>query len=103
MPFSDGVTSRAKSLFQILQEIVDKRISDKFDAEKIAMMYPHCTPKTKEAYYYRTVFEKSYPNLAKNFIPFYWMPKWIKVNDPSARFISHYAADKESKNKTIKK
>lgn len=67
-----------------------------FDPVLAEKKYPHCTPKTKEAYYYREVFEKSYPKLAENFIPFFWMPRWIDVQDPSARFISHYAADKET-------
>lgn len=72
---------------------------EKFDFDKAKEMYAHCTPKTKEAYYYRTVFEKNYPKLAENFIPYYWMPRWINVSDPSARFISHYAADKDKEKK----
>lgn len=94
--FSDGVTSRKKSLFTILQEIIDKRMPEVFDAEVAQQKYPHCTPKTKEAFYYREVFEKHYPKLAEKFIPFFWMPRWTESQDPSARFINHYAADKES-------
>ncbi|XP_018332735.1 asparagine synthetase [glutamine-hydrolyzing]-like [Agrilus planipennis] len=91
--FSDGVASEKKSLFTILAEIVDKRMPEKFDEIKAAEMFPHCTPKTKESFYYRTVFEKHYPSLANTLIPYFWMPKWINVNDPSARFITHYAAN----------
>lgn len=68
-----------------------------FNKELAAKKYPHCTPTTKEAFYYREVFEKSYPKCAESFIPFYWMPRWTTATDPSARFISHYAADKEEK------
>ncbi|XP_076270183.1 asparagine synthetase [Rhynchophorus ferrugineus] len=94
--FSDGVASKKKSLFVVLQEIVDKRMSECFDKEIAAKRFPHCTPTSKEALYYRNVFEKSYPDLAEKFIPYYWMPKWIEgVTDPSARFIKHYAADEE--------
>lgn len=94
--FSDGVASKKKSLFVILQEIVEKRMPEPFDEEAARKKYPHCTPRTKEALYYREVFEKSYPKLAENFIPHYWMPRWIDgITDPSARFIKHYAADPE--------
>lgn len=49
---SDGVTSIRKSLFQIIQEIVAKRdIGVHLDDAK--SLYPHCTPKTREALYYR--------------------------------------------------
>ena len=50
--FSDGVASMRKSLFQIIQEIVEDRVSDKALA-KAEEDFPHCTPRTKEAYYYR--------------------------------------------------
>lgn len=94
--FSDGVASKKKSLFVILQEIVDKRMTEPFDLEATAKKYPHCTPKTKEALYYREIFEKSYPKLAESFLPYYWMPRWVEgITDPSARFIKHYAADQE--------
>ncbi|XP_076620658.1 asparagine synthetase [Colletes latitarsis] len=101
--FSDGVTSAKKSLFQIIHEIVDNHISNK-DLDNAHLKYPHCTPKTKEALYYRTVFEKYYGGQAESFTPYFWMPRWVKgVCDPSARFISHYAAGVENDNKEIKK
>ncbi|XP_076748576.1 asparagine synthetase [Xylocopa sonorina] len=91
--FSDGVTSIKKSLYQIIHDIVASRISDE-ELEKADVKYPHCTPKTKEALYYRKVFEKYYTGQAENFAPYFWMPRWVKgVSDPSARFIAHYAAD----------
>ena len=91
--FSDGVTSVKKSLFQIVHDIVGNSISDE-DLEKAQLKYPHCTPKTKEALYYRNVFERHYGGQAESFVPYFWMPRWVKgVRDPSARFITHYAAD----------
>ncbi|XP_033211901.1 asparagine synthetase [glutamine-hydrolyzing] [Belonocnema kinseyi] len=93
--FSDGVTSVKKSLFQIIQEIVENRV-DNNELDEAATKYPHCTPTTKEALYYRKVFEKHFENQAKSLIPYFWMPKWIEgISDPSARFIKHYAADKQ--------
>ncbi|XP_034945074.1 asparagine synthetase [glutamine-hydrolyzing] [Chelonus insularis] len=93
--FSDGVASIKKSLFEIIQDIVEERVSnDNFESAPIK--YPHCTPKTKEAFYYRQVFEKYYPNQGESFTPYFWMPRWVKnISDPSARFIKHYAAEKK--------
>lgn len=90
--FSDGVASIKKSLFTILQEIIESRMKKNF-SENVDSKYEHCTPNTQESMYYRHVFEKHFPHMAKEFVPYFWMPKWIEVNDPSARFISHYAAN----------
>ncbi|XP_025989716.1 asparagine synthetase [glutamine-hydrolyzing] [Solenopsis invicta] len=92
--FSDGVASIKKSLFQIIQEIVEDRVSNE-ELENAYNKYPHCTPRTKEAYYYRNVFESHYKGQT-HFTPYFWMPRWVKgVTDPSARFIKHYAAKDE--------
>ena len=50
--------------------------------------YKHNTPISKEALYYRNIFENHFPNKA-NVIPHFWMPnpKWCNVKDPSARII----------------
>ncbi|XP_054004849.1 asparagine synthetase [glutamine-hydrolyzing] [Hylaeus anthracinus] len=91
--FSDGVTSVKKSLFQIIHEIVDNHVSDE-DLKNAHLKYPHCTPKTKEALYYRNIFKKHYGGQSETFTPYFWMPRWVKgIRDPSARFITHYAAD----------
>ncbi|XP_071451665.1 asparagine synthetase [glutamine-hydrolyzing] [Hetaerina americana] len=87
--FSDGVASKKKPIFKVIQEIVENRVSDK-DLEMAGKKYPHCTPKTKEAYYYRMKFEEKYPGQSQ-WMPYFWMPKWTNVTDPSAQFISHYA------------
>lgn len=83
--FSDGVASARKSLFETIGEIIEERLPE--DNAK----YPGVQPTTSEAKYYRHIFEKSYPG-QHNFTPYYWMPKWVQVSDPSARFIKHYAA-----------
>lgn len=49
---SDGVASIKKSLFQVIQELVEDKVSDEM-LRLAASKYPHCTPKTKEAFYYR--------------------------------------------------
>lgn len=83
--FSDGVASVKKSLFTTIGEIIAERLSDE------SKQYPGVQPITTESKYYRYVFEKSFPG-QHNFTPYYWMPKWVQVSDPSARFIKHYAA-----------
>lgn len=67
-----------------------------FDQEETEKKYPHCTPKSKEALYYRELFERKFPKLAINFLPHFWMPRWVEgITDPSARFIKHYAAEEK--------
>lgn len=83
--FSDGVASVKKSLFTTIAEIIADRLP------KEDKTYDGVQPTTSESKYYRHVFEKSYQG-QQNFTPYYWMPKWVKVSDPSARFIQHYAA-----------
>ncbi|XP_046813083.1 asparagine synthetase [glutamine-hydrolyzing] [Vespa crabro] len=96
--FSDGVTSIKKSLFQIIQDIVEDKVQDE-DLAKARIKYPHCTPKTKEALYYRNVFESYYGGQAEIFTPYFWMPRWVEdIVDPSARFINHYSADVDINN-----
>lgn len=41
---------------------------------------------------FRDMFEKHYEGLSSKFMPYFWMPMWTQVKDPSARFIQHYAA-----------
>ena len=88
--FSDGVSSQEKSWFQIIQEHLETQISDK-DFITQQQLYNHNTPKTKEALYYRNIFEKYYSGHS-NIIPHFWMPnpKWCDVSDPSARILNNY-------------
>ncbi|KAK9870514.1 hypothetical protein WA026_008071 [Henosepilachna vigintioctopunctata] len=91
--FSDGVASKKKSLFVIVQEIIDRRFTENYDPIVATNKYPHCTPMSKESLYYREKFEENFPKLADHFLPHYWMPRWVEgVTDPSARFIQHYDA-----------
>lgn len=62
--------------------------------EKAHRTFPHNPPCTKEAYYFRQVFEKHYPGRAE-WLSHYWMPRWINATDPSARTLSIYKPDKD--------
>lgn len=89
--FSDGVASLKKSLFTTLSEIISERLPEE------DIIYKGVQPTTKEAKYYRYIFEVSFPG-QHHFTPYYWMPKWVQVTDPSARFIKHYAASSSVNN-----
>lgn len=56
---------------------------------KAEQTFPHNPPHTKEAYYFRHIFEKFFPGRA-GWLPHYWMPKWLKATDPSARTLPFY-------------
>lgn len=89
--FSDGVTTVKKSLFNIIQEWIDPKYTEE-DLKLATVKYQHCPPNSKESLYYRDMFEKHYEGLSSKFMPYFWMPMWTQVKDPSARFIQHYAA-----------
>jgi hypothetical protein len=46
-------------------------------------------PTTAEQYYYRYIFETFYPGLG-NVVPYFWMPKYVKATDASARTLDIY-------------
>ena len=49
--------------------------------------YQHCTPPTKEAYFYRKTFEEFYPN-QEHLVPHYWLPNWMdNRGEPSAKIL----------------
>jgi len=86
--FSDGVSNNNKSWHNIINDYFDAIIKDsEFNSEVVK--YNHCSPISKESYYYRKVFER-YFGVQNDLIPHYWMPKWANVSDPSAREIDEY-------------
>lgn len=96
--FSDGISTEEKSWYKIIQDMVEKEISDEqfnllknnyqkySDTTGEQIVIPH----TKEALYYHLIFDEFYPSQYHT-IPYYWMPKWIDgVTDPSARTLQIY-------------
>ena len=83
--FSDGVSSKNKSWFEIIQESdVILNVNEKFSNNI------HNQPLTNEQMYYRSIFNKLYPKCDK-LIPYFWMPKFIKnAHDSSARTLNIY-------------
>ena len=66
--FSDGVSSFEKPWYEIIDEFTIKNYE------------------MNEKEYYFSVFQKYYPG-HEDIIPYYWMPKWSKENNPSGRLI----------------
>jgi len=92
--FSDGV---GYSWIDGLKDHANEHVSDSM-MMNASFVYPENTPTTKEAYYYRTVFEKFYPkNAARLTVPggpsvacstakaVEWDAAWSKLLDPSGR------------------
>ena len=92
--FSDGVSGE-KSWFQIIQDDMEKKVSDE-EFGRVQSLYPYHTPRTKEAFYYRRVFCEHFGNHRQDIIPAYWQPKWSENGvvteyvDPSARTLDVY-------------
>jgi asparagine synthase (glutamine-hydrolysing) len=79
--FGDGV---GYSWIDTIKAHCDRIISD----EEFAMAsqeFPYNTPDTKEAYYFRKLFEKYYPEGHSIVTVLKWIPKWQKNTDPSGR------------------
>lgn len=94
--FSDGVSGKEKSWFQIIQEHVENLVTDN-ELKNASRKYPYHTPKTKEAYYYRKLFCSYFGERNQEVIPHYWQPKWdadgkeiTEYIDPSARVLKVY-------------
>jgi asparagine synthase (glutamine-hydrolysing) len=90
--FSDGVSSTAKSWYEIIQESIEDRYTqvdiDQW-VETLSKSDTNCSPWTKEAVHYLEIFTKNYGN-AYQVIPYYWMPSFTDAKDPSARTLSVY-------------
>jgi len=83
--FSDGVSGLDKSWYQECQERAEAVVGPDWSVK--AAQFKHLTPKTAEAYYYRSIFNQYYGS-AETCIPYFWMPRWVKATDPSARTLA---------------
>jgi asparagine synthase (glutamine-hydrolysing) len=86
---SDGVSSKKRSWFEIIQEFTENLYTNK-EFKKKQNTFTYLPPQFKEALYYREIYEKIYKNRHK-LIPYYWLPKWSgEIVDPSARILNVY-------------
>jgi asparagine synthase (glutamine-hydrolysing) len=78
---SDGISgNNGKKWFEQIQDFVSREICNK-EYDKFKNTFP-----SKEAYYYKKIFDNIFPNYRPHFA--YWMPKWVETNgDPSGRVL----------------
>ena len=87
--FSDGVSKKSRSLYEIIQDYVINHIQK--DKNIDLSQNIHNPPKTAEQVYYRELFESYFPRRGY-IVPYMWMPRFIEgVNDASARTLSIYS------------
>eukprot|EP00755_Sulcionema_specki_P017469 Sspe_Gene.1118::Locus_380_Transcript_2_3_Confidence_0.400_Length_1748::g.1118::m.1118/K01953/asnB, ASNS; asparagine synthase (glutamine-hydrolysing) len=79
--FSDGV---GYSWIDGVRDYATKQVTDEMFS-KAAETYPVNTPKTKEAYFYRQIFEELFPHPSMAHTVETWVPMWSNTNDPSGR------------------
>ena len=94
--FSDGVGYNW--IDQLIEYCASKVTDKQLDSAK--KLFSYNTPTTKEAYLYRTIFHKYYPQQSAAETVRKWIPKWQENQDPSGRAnAAHVQADVEiSKN-----
>ena len=78
--FSDGVSSKKKSWYEIIQH---------YTSTKPMIKCYNNTPKTPEQSYYRSIFLQYYKE-SSHVIPYFRMPKFIDAEDSSARTLKIY-------------
>ena len=88
--FSDGV---GYNWIDTLIEYCTSQVTDA-DFEMAAKLFPYNTPTTKEAFFYRRIFHKFYPQVSAAETVRKWIPKWQENQDPSGRAnAAHVKAD----------
>ena len=83
--FSDGVSSKTKSWFEILQDYIKTQVSDE--------EFKQSNEPSIEAYYYKKIFIDFFGIDRISILPHYWQPKWTNQKgyiDPSARTLNIY-------------
>jgi asparagine synthase (glutamine-hydrolysing) len=88
--FSDSISGTGKSWYQIIQEYTNNLYTDT-ESEGKRHEYIHNMPPTKEALYYRELFEGFFGHGLDHIVPYYWLPKWCgNITEPSARVLDVY-------------
>ncbi|MFM7896483.1 MAG: asparagine synthase-related protein, partial [Flavobacterium sp.] len=88
--FSDGV---GYNWIDTLIEYCSSQVTDE-EFEKAKQFFPYNTPVTKEAFYYRRIFHKHFPQESAAQTVRKWIPKWQENQDPSGRAnAAHVKAD----------
>ena len=91
--FSDGVSSKGRSLFEILQEFIAEYYNDLHQVKEFSTIKEFNPSIELEKQYYKSIFDKEFPN-CQHILPYYWMPKYTNATDPSARTLNFYSKPK---------
>jgi asparagine synthase (glutamine-hydrolysing) len=89
--FSDGVSSKGRSLFEILQEFIATYYNEMSGGLEL---HKPCIELEKQ--YYKMIFDNEFPN-CHHILPYFWMPKYTNATDPSARTLDFYNNSKANK------
>ncbi|RWW92100.1 asparagine synthase B [Flavobacterium cerinum] len=88
--FSDGV---GYSWIDTLIEYCSAQVTDE-ELAGAPERFPYNTPVTREAYFYRAIFHKHFPQVSAAQTVRRWIPKWQQNTDPSGRAnAAHVQAD----------
>jgi len=79
--FSDGV---GYNWIDTLIAYCSSQVTD-FEFDKAKELFPYNTPITKEAFFYRQLFHKHFPQESAAQTVRKWIPKWQENQDPSGR------------------
>ena len=94
--FSDGVSKKTRSWFEIINEYLDnyERVVNK---DLVEVKNTTNDELSLEQNYYLDIFNQYYAK-HKQIIPFYWMPKYVDAKDSSARTLDIYQKINNEKN-----
>ena len=109
--FSDGVSSLNKSWFEIIKEKINNIMNINHYNQEHNLEYKLTSlinkykdsnntinkPDTYEKAYYRMLYNTYYNN-TDHLIPYFWMPKYVKANDASARTLDVYNTNNNNNN-----
>ncbi len=90
--FSDAVSAQDGLWRRALISHAESHVnSDELD--EAPTRFPHCSPTTCEAFYYRSIFDELFPGAA-HVIPHQWMPRWTTCDDPSATVLPGFSTQR---------
>jgi len=82
--FSDAISHETKSWYQYIEEYTEQMGMDIIPQE-------YNNPPSKEASWYRDIFEQCHGSKNERVVPYFWLPKWSgNVSNPSARVLDVY-------------
>ena len=85
--FSDGVSGKNKSWYEIIDEYLKFNLDINIKQDDNSLFYNK--PTTDEQRWYRKIYDNHF-NFKSNILPYFWMPKYTNATDSSARTLDIY-------------